>query len=107
MRALKLHLFFAGEYITIYQYQRQQQKQNLAEKEKEMLVLAAEREILREKLAELQLMVAKYIQSRSSTGGVGEGPSDLPSGPEAQTWLEGHYLLKSIERFRMFSVYFS
>ena len=59
-----------GEYITIYQHQRQQQRLNLAEKEAQLQALSRDREDLKNKLNELQLLVKHFLkqEKRSPTG---------------------------------------
>ena len=54
-----------GEYITIYQHQRRQQKLNLAEKETQLQSLSRDREELKSKLSQLQLLVKHFIKAES------------------------------------------
>ena len=54
-----------GEYITIYQHQRRQQKLNLAEKEAQLQSLSRDREELKSKLSQLQLLVKHFIKAES------------------------------------------
>ena len=50
-----------GEYITIYQYQRAQQKAQLHEKEQQLHSVAQDREELKQKLAQLQGLLTRYL----------------------------------------------
>ena len=56
-----------GEYITIYQHQRRQQKLNLAEKEAQLQSLSRDREELKSKLSQLQLLVKHFIKAEKQT----------------------------------------
>lgn len=77
-----------GEYITIYQYQRQQQKLRLQEKEQQLQALSSDREILKNKLGQLQGLVKKFIsQKNHNSSSLKEylGEQDLgSSGPSSQ-----------------------
>ena len=58
-----------GEYITIYQYQRAQQKAQMQEKDEYIHSIARDREELKQKLAQLQGLLNKYL-----------GPNEIPEG---------------------------
>ena len=58
-----------GEYITIYQYQRQQQRKRLEEKERQLQLVSRDREDLKAKLSQLQLLVTSFVQEAPPRGG--------------------------------------
>jgi hypothetical protein len=56
-----------GEYITIYQYQRQQQRRRLEENERQLQIVSRDKEDLKTKLSQLQLLVTSFVQDAPST----------------------------------------